>query len=167
MADSEVGQLLNTFTLLPRDEREVLRISAIERPEEREAQLSLARNLTEWVHGTESLRSAESISRALFHGNIEELAVNEIEQLWQDGLDRVEVVEATPVTVALSDSGLAASRSAARRLIRSNGIALNGERIVDEDAVISRSKALHGRFHLIRRGRKAWCVARHADAEKS
>ncbi|MCY3885002.1 MAG: tyrosine--tRNA ligase [Gammaproteobacteria bacterium] len=165
MADSEVGQLLNTFTLLPLDEREVLRISAIERPEEREAQLSLARNLTKWVHGTEALRSAESISRALFHGNIEELAINEIEQLWQDGLDRVEVIEATPVTVALSDSGLAASRSAARRLIRSNGIALNGERIVDEDAVISRSHALYGRFHLIRRGRKAWCVARHADAE--
>lgn len=167
MADSEVGQLLNTFTLLPKDEREVLRVSATERPEERKAQLALARSLTEYVHGAESLRSVESITQALFQGNIDSLAANEIEQLWQDGLDRVEVVEATPLTVALNESGLAPSRSAARRLIRSNGIALNGKRIVDEDAAISRSQALFGRFHLIRRGRKAWCVARHADAETS
>ena len=165
VADSEAGQLLNTFTLLSRDEREELQESTTNNPQERKAQVALARSLTKWVHGDEELRSAESITQSLFHGNIENLALNEIEQLWQDGLDRLEVVESTPLAAAVSDSGLAPSRSAARRLIRSHGIALNGERIADEDAVISRSHALFGQFHLIRRGRKAWCVARHIDVE--
>ena len=167
VADSEAGQLLNTFTLLSREEREELLESASNNPQERKAQVALARSLTKWIHGEEELRSAESITQSLFHGNIENLAMNEIEQLWQDGLDRLEVIESTPLAVAVSDSGLAPSRSAARRLIRSRGITLNGERIADEDAVISRSQALFGQFHLIRRGRKAWCVARHIDVNAS
>ncbi len=165
VADSEAGQLLNTFTLLSREEREGLLESTSNNPQERKAQVALARSLTKWIHGEEELRSAESITQSLFHGNIENLAMNEIEQLWQDGLDRLEVIESTPLAVAVSDSGLAPSRSAARRLIRSRGITLNGERIADEDAVISRSQALFGQFHLIRRGRKAWCVARHIDVK--
>ena len=163
VSDSDVGQLLNTFTLLSQAEREELRSSTNDKPQDREAQTALARSLTKWVHGAEELRSAERITQSLFHGDIGNLAVNEIEQLWQDGLDRVEVAESTPLSVALSDSGLAPSRSAARRLIKNRGIALNGERVDDENAVISRSQALFGQFHLIRRGRKAWCVARHID----
>ena len=163
VSDSDVGQLLSMFTLLSEEEREELRISTSDNPQEREAQSALARSLTEWVHGTEELQSAERITQSLFHGDIENLAVNEIEQLWQDGLDRVEVVESTPLSAALNDSGLAPSRSAARRLIQSRSIAMNGERIDDENAVISRSQALFGQFHLIRRGRKAWCIARHTD----
>ena len=157
-----IGQY-REFTLLSFEEREALRNSTTHSPQDRESQIALARSLTEWVHGAEELRSAERITQSLFHGDIGNLAVNEIEQLWQDGLDRVEVAESTPLSVALSDSGLAPSRSAARRLIKNRGIALNGERVDDENAVISRSQALFGQFHLIRRGRKAWCVARHID----
>lgn len=167
VADSDVGQLLNTFSFMSREERDELRRSTTDSPQDRAAQMALARSLTEWVHGEEELRSAERITHSLFHGDIENLALNEIEQLWQDGLDRVEITESTPLSVALSNSGLATSRSAARRLIRGAGIALNGERIADENAVISRSQALFGQFHLIRRGRKAWCVARHIDAGES
>lgn len=163
VADADVGRLLDTFTFLTHEEREELRTATKDKPGERRAQIALARSLTEWVHGDERLRSAETITEALFRGNIGNLGLNEIEQLWQDGLDRLEVIASIPLAVALTESGLAASRSAGRRLIRNKGVTVNGHPVTDEDAEITRSQALFGKFHLIRRGRKAWCIVRHIE----
>lgn len=162
-ADADVDQLLATFTFLSTEQREALRVARNERPQQREAQITLARELTSLVHGNDAVQSAERITDALFHGEVRSLAMRDLDQLWQDGLDRAEVEESTPVFIALTDAGLAPSRSAARRLIKGNSIVINGKRLLDEDASLSRSDAMFGRYHLIKRGRKAWCIVRHLD----
>lgn len=162
-ADADVDQLLATFTFLSRESRKVLRESRIEEPQKRESQLALARELTTLVHGASAARSAEKITEALFQGDVSKLGENDLEQLWQDGLDRAEVNESTPVYIALTDAGLASSRSAARRLIQSGSVESNGRRLRDENANLLQAEAMFRRFHLIRRGRKTWCIAQHND----
>ena len=164
-ADADVDQLLATFTFLTRETRAGLRESRLEEPQKRESQMTLAKELTTLVHGASATRSAEKITEALFQADVSSLGMSELEQLWQDGLDRAEVHESTPVVVALTEAGLAPSRGAARRLIRSGSVESNGVRISDEDARLSHADAMFGRFHLIKRGRKSWCIARHMDLD--
>ena len=61
----------------------------------------------------------------------------------------------------LADSPLAQSRSAARKLVEGKGIRVNDELVEAVDATLDPSRALHGRYHLIRRGKKAWHLAFH------
>ncbi len=160
VADADVHRLLGMFTLLSAQERKELQQQTADRPQDRAAQTTLAKEVTSLVHGEEALNSAQRITAALFKSDVVSLNEQDVDQLWLDGLERVEVVEGTPVFVALSDTGLADSRGAARRLIRSNSVSANGVRIEDENAVLNRSNALFGRYHLLRRGRKSWCIAR-------
>ena len=53
-------------------------------------------------------------------------------------------------------SGLAESRGAARRTIKEGGAYLNNERIVDESALADQGALVHGRWWLLRRGKKSF-----------
>jgi tyrosyl-tRNA synthetase len=57
---------------------------------------------------------------------------------------------------------LATSRGAARKLIQSKSIHVNGLEADDCEAILSRETALYRRFHLIRRGKKVWHLAVHS-----
>jgi len=61
----------------------------------------------------------------------------------------------------LAGSPLATSRSAARKLIQSGGVQINGSAVNDVEMILSRERALHGRYQLIRRGKKVWHLAVH------
>ena len=56
----------------------------------------------------------------------------------------------------LAEAGLAPSRGQARKLVTGNGIRINGVVVSDPEAELDFSDALHGRFYLIRRGKKNW-----------
>lgn len=161
IADSEIGKALHTFSAKPVDARADLIVQTQERPESRSAQKALAREMTELIHGETGLQAAQRITDVLFGGTIAQLTAADLGQLWQDGLARSELTGNVPLVVALCDAGLAKSRSAARRLLDNNGVAVNGASITDVNFTLERTDALFGEFHLIRRGRKAWGVARH------
>ena len=161
IADSEIGNALYTFSGKPVAECLELISQSQERPEARVAQKAIAQELTQLVHGETGLQAARRITDALFGGTIAELTVADLLQLWQDGLARTELTDAVPLTVALCDTGLAQSRSAARRLLESGGVAVNGAMTRDVNFVLQRTDALFGEFHLLRRGRKSWGIARH------
>lgn len=157
-ADDDVLTLLDRLTFATKDERTEATLSLQNRPELRHAQQLLASALTALVHGEEQLRSAERITAALFGGEIQHLLSADFDQLWQDGLDRVVVEAELGLAGVVADAGLATSRSAARRLIRSGGISLDGDAVVDETAKLDRSQAMYGKYHLLRRGRKTWRI---------
>ena len=160
--DDDVMPLLDRLTLADETERKLAESSKREQPELRHAQKLLARELTALVHGADQLKSVERITTALFGGEIQRLQSGDLEQLWQDGLDRVVVDKESKLVSVVADAGLAPSRSAARRLINSGGISVNGERITSEDFQLEPPNALFGDFHLLRRGRKTWCIAGHS-----
>lgn len=161
IADADVPFLVNMLSFVGSQKRKELLEAHAEKPELREAQRALARELTEWVHGTDGLASATRITEVLFGGQLENLTEGDLEQLWQDGLDRVAVEAEQELPVVLCEISLANSRGAARRLIESRSVRVNDNVITDVRHLVTREQALFGRFHLIRRGKKAWGIVQH------
>ena len=59
-----------------------------------------------------------------------------------------------PVTDLMAETGIVASKSAARRAIAEGGAYLNNVKVTREDAVPSAADLLHGRFLVLRRGKR-------------
>ena len=155
--DADVIRFLKFFTFLDGAEIDALEREVLEAPEKRAAQKRLADEVTELVHGREALRSARRISACLFGGAVQALEEGDLEQLRLDGMDCTEVpAEPLGLLAALAGSGLAGSRGAARRLVESRGISVNGAVQADAGRVLDFSDALHGRYYLLRRGKKSW-----------
>ncbi len=161
-ADADVLRYLGMFTFVDVEEIAGFGSLLVDAPEARQPQRRLAREVTRLVHGRSGLESAERISAALFGGNVRDLTLADLEQLRLDGIPATEIDDADNGLIAvLAKSSLAPSRSAARKLVQSGGVQLNGSTVVNVDAILSRGSALFGRYHLIRRGKKVWHLATH------
>ena len=155
-SDDEVVNYLRVFTLLGLDEVDEAATAVSERPEGREAQRMLAREVTRLVHGNDGVAAAQRITDALFDGDVRSLGPDDLRQLEQDGMDCTRVDPGTGLLAALTAAGLAQSNAAARRLVDANGVRLNGEGVTDSAVRLDREGALFGRYHVVRRGRKSW-----------
>jgi len=156
-ADADVEPFLKIFTFLAPAEIASVMERFAANPGERLAQKALAVEVTRMLHGEEALASSQRITEALFSGSIDALTEADLDQLTQDGMDSTRV-DGPPVVLAaiVADAGLAPSRSQARKLIASKGLRVNGVVVDDADAELDFSDALHGRFYLLRRGKKNW-----------
>lgn len=153
--DASVVQLLKVFTDRTREEVAALETEVAERPFAREAQRTLARDVTTLVHGAAATAAVEAASQALFgRGELRDLdertladAAAELPsaRVGRDGLAVVDLLVAT---------GLAASRSAARRTVEEGGAYVNNAKVTDVDAVVGEDELLHGRWAVLRRGRR-------------
>ena len=70
----------------------------------------------------------------------------------------VAVTGQCPPFVELLAEGLGLSRSDARRVVREGGAYLNNAKVADESAVPTDADWLHGRFLVLRRGKRAVVV---------
>jgi len=158
-ADADVVHFLNVFTLLSREAIQELASSLAAEPQKRAGQQALAAAVTELVHGAEAVASAQRITAALFGGELAALTESDLAQLQQDGMDSTPLAAAGAGVGLLSvlvDSGLAASKGAARKLVQSGGVRVNGEQQTDVERLLDPKDALFGRYFLIRRGKKNW-----------
>jgi tyrosyl-tRNA synthetase len=156
-ADAEVPGLLRVFTFRSREEIEELERETAERPAARSAQRVLAEDLTTLVHGTEEYARAVAASQALFgQGDLRALdsrtlaaALAEVPSVSLETGDPL-----PPVADLMAAAGIAASKSAARRAIAEGGAYLNNVKVTDQDSVPLASDLLHGRFLVLRRGKR-------------
>ena len=156
--DAEVPGLLRVFTFRSRPEIEDLERQSREHPAARAAQRVLAQDLTVLVHGEGELRRVEAASRALFgHGDLRELDPVTLAAALAE-VPRAAVTAPggvlPPVTELMAAAGIVPSRSAARRAIDEGGAYLNNEKVADAGAVPSAADLLHGRFLVLRRGKR-------------
>jgi tyrosyl-tRNA synthetase len=161
--DRDVGQMLRFFTLLDRGEIEGLDQTTKAKPEAREAQRALARDVTERVHGSEALQAAEEVSQLLFgKGDPTSLSKTaltllekEIPTFTLDGaqpLDTFAVLDA----ICSGPQALFKSKGEARRALEQGGLYLNGERMGKERVDIPRKQLLHGKYLLVRKGARSY-----------
>ena len=153
--DASVVQLLKVFTDRTREEVAALEAEVAERAFAREAQRALARDVTTLVHGAGAAAAVEAASQALFgRGELRDLdertladAAAELPsaRVGRDGLAVIDLLVAT---------GLAASRSAARRTVEEGGAYVNNAKVTDVDAGLADDDLLHGRWAIVRRGRR-------------
>ncbi|HEY9521899.1 MAG TPA: tyrosine--tRNA ligase [Thermopolyspora sp.] len=154
--DRDVIRFLKVFTFRTREEIDELDKAVSERPAARQAQRVLAEDLTTLVHGRDELDRVVAASRALFgQGSLTELDERTLESaLLEVPHARVARLGATIVDL-LTESGLAESKSAARRTIKEGGAYLNNVRVNDDTYVPAADDLLHGRFLVLRRGKRA------------
>ncbi len=154
--DKDVDRYLRYFSFRSRAEIEALERATAERPAAREAQRALAGELTTLVHGENETAQAVAASQALFgRGSLGELAEGTLRAaLTEAGL--VQLTELPDVAGLLRESGLVTSMKEARRVIAEGGAYVNNERVTETDAVVGPEALLHGRFLVLRRGKRSF-----------
>jgi len=159
--DRDVASYLKLFSLKPRDEITTLIERGKKDPAAREAQRTLAAEVTELIHG-DAARNAMVASDILFgqfdphqaSGRVLETLAQEIPTTTIDGQDALTLVD------ALVRSGLAKSKSEARRAIEQGGIYLNQEREKNVERRIEPGDWLAAHSLLLRKGKKDYALIR-------
>lgn len=141
-ADTAVEYLLKIYTLLDKNEVERIMTEQQSHPEQRAAQKALAQGVTEVVHGTEKAMAVISLTERLFEGRLEELTEDEIVEM---GEYLATAKQGSSLFEALVETGLATSKSEARKLAAAGAISVNGVKVTDDTkinqvAVIKRGK---------------------------
>ncbi|WP_280702725.1 tyrosine--tRNA ligase [Kitasatospora sp. GP82] len=152
--DRDVSNFLRIFSFRTREEIEELERETAERPAARLAQRALAEELTTLVHGAEQYERAVAASKALFgQGDLADLEPATLAAALAE-VPKATVAELLPIVDLLVEAGLAPSRSAARRTIKEGGAYLNNAKVTDEEATPADSDLLHGRWLVLRRGKR-------------
>ncbi|MER5867940.1 tyrosine--tRNA ligase [Kitasatospora sp. NPDC002040] len=152
--DRDVSNFLRIFSFRSREEIEELERETTERPQARLGQRALAEELTTLVHGAEQYERAVAASKALFgQGDLADLEPATLAAALAE-VPKATVTELLPVVDLLVEVGLAPSRSGARRTIKEGGAYLNNTKVADEEAVPANSDLLHGRWLVLRRGKR-------------
>ncbi|MFF8344221.1 tyrosine--tRNA ligase [Cellulosimicrobium funkei] len=158
-ADDDVVRFLKIFTFRSREEIAELEAAVRERPGAREAQRTLAADVTTLVHGEAATDAVIAASQALFgRGELDALDERTLEAAVAE-LPRATAQVGDPVVDLLVASGLVASKGAARRAVAEGGAYVNNVKVTGEDATLGADDLLHGRFALLRRGKKTLGVA--------
>jgi tyrosyl-tRNA synthetase len=158
VGDAEVPNLLRVFSFRSREEIDELVRESSNYPAARMGQRALAEELTTLVHGAEETQRAIAASLALFgQGNLAELdghtmasAVAELRAHRLDG----DAGSLPPVANLMAAAGVVPSVSAARRAITEGGAYLNNRKITEVGAVPGAGDLLHGRYLILRRGKR-------------
>ena len=154
--DRDVDGYLKIFTELPREEIDDLAKQTADRPAARAAQRVLAEKVTALVHGESEMHKAVAASQALFgRGDLFDL---------DEATLTAAMAEAPSATATLGDgstivdllvsTGLAESKSAARRAIKEGGAYVNNTKVSDEAWGPTASDLLKGGWLVLRRGKR-------------
>ena len=155
--DRDVEQLLRTFSFKSHEELDALFESLRTNPGAREAHRALAREVTTLIHGEEQTVNVENAARALFgQSEIRDLDEATLESALKE-LPRTSITRGQefPSWVdLLCAAGVVDSKSAARRVVKEGGAYLNNEKISGEEFKPQQSHLLHGRFLVLRKGKR-------------
>ncbi|MDR1392940.1 MAG: tyrosine--tRNA ligase [Bifidobacteriaceae bacterium] len=161
--DLDAPGYLKIFTFRPLDELAELDRQMLDRPQDRAAQRALAWDVTSLVHGEQAARQVSDAAAGLFgNGSLESLDSATLAAAMADlPTATIGPGEADwSIVGALVSSGLERSRGAARRTLASGGVYLNNVKVTDPEAKLVAADFMHGRFALLRRGRKTLAAVR-------
>ncbi|RSK25356.1 tyrosine--tRNA ligase [Bhargavaea beijingensis] len=157
-ADADVIKYLKIFTFLSKEEISELEKAVEEEPHLREAQKTLAEEMTRVIHGDEALAQAERITAALFSGDLKSLSVSEMKDAFKNVPSYETVKEDRNIIDLIVDAGISPSKRQAREDVTNGAISINGERVKDLDYTIDASDRLDDAFTIIRRGKKKYTM---------
>jgi len=154
--DDSVGPLLRIFTFLSRREIEALEQQTLDEPFRRAGQRALADHVTALVHGAEETERIKAAAAALFGGGqLQELGPTTLgAALRETGSVTAERAKVPSIVDLLVQTGLSASKGAARRTVAEGGAYLNNERVTDPDLVPGEEDLVAGGWLVLRRGKK-------------
>ncbi|MFZ9988488.1 MAG: tyrosine--tRNA ligase [Candidatus Nanopelagicales bacterium] len=159
--DRDIPTYLRYYSMRSHDEIEELDEATRNEPARRTAQRALAQELTTLVHGEAATAAVEAAAQALFgQGDLASIPADVLDpalrELPHALLTPAEITDGhlPDIVDLLVRSGLASSNGQARRTIGEGGAYVNNVRVEDEGFRPAPGDLLHGRFLVLRRGRK-------------
>jgi len=157
-SDTDVMTYIRYFTFLDRKEILCLEESLRKEPEKREAQKTLARELTRLVHGQKELDRVEKATQALFGTEITTVDAKILQEAFADApateKEKASLAAGIPIIDVLVETGLCNSKGASRKEISAGGVYVNNTRITDIAGVINEKHLIADQFVLLRKGKK-------------
>ncbi|MFI5017377.1 MAG: tyrosine--tRNA ligase, partial [Dongiales bacterium] len=151
-ADADVGRFLRMFTDLPLEE--IARLEKLAGAEINAAKITLATEATKMAHGEAAAEAAAETARRTFG---EGSAGDDLPSIEVASADLARGIQAIDL---LHRTGLAASKSEARRLIKGGGARINGEAIADDAAVLTSADVTREGYIKLSAGKKKHALVR-------
>ena len=146
VADADVLKCLRMLTFLPLEQ--IDEMDKWEGSQLNTAKEILAYELTKLVHGEEEAEKAQTAARALFSGQ------GSMENMPSYNLTAEDFTDGSiDILAVLQKSGLAPTRSEARRNVEQGGVSVNGEQVKDIKASYTRED-FAGEGMVVKRGKK-------------
>jgi tyrosyl-tRNA synthetase len=145
--DADVIKCLKLLTFLPMDE--INRLAQLRHEQLNEAKKILAYEVTKLVHGEDEAMKAKQLSEALFGrgGSMDDLPSTQISiSEAESGINILDL---------LCRTGLAPSKSEARRLVQQGGIYIEGSAVASIDHTIFKDSFENGEL-VIKKGKKTY-----------
>ena len=165
--DRDVVRYLKFFTWLDRATISELERALAAAPEARDAQRTLAREVTTLVHGAHEAESAQRASAVLFGSSLATATADEILTVFEDVpsvvLARARLLNGIVTADLAVMAGLAASKGEATRLIKQGGLYVNDQRISEERGRVTIDHAIDGRVIVLRKGHRERRIVRVVD----
>jgi tyrosyl-tRNA synthetase len=163
--DRDVERLLNFFTFLSSEEIGTAMKEQAADPSRRTAQRLLAHDITSRVHGEETTARVIAASAILFGGTDLRAADAGVFDVLSGEMPTTSLPAGMldtglPLVDALVTSGLASSKSDARRGIQGKGFAVNGEKTDDVERVLTSGDLLAGGYVMLQKGKKNYALLR-------
>jgi len=156
--DRDVERWLRYFTFFGMDEIAALMAEQARDPGKRPAQRRLAEEMTARIHGAETARSVVEASRLLFGGTDLHAAGADVLKVLSQEIPTVQLPRAElgglSILDALVRSGLASSKSDARRGIAGKGYLVNGEPVAAPERTLGAGDLLHGAYVMLQKGKR-------------
>jgi tyrosyl-tRNA synthetase len=161
--DRDVVRYLKLFTFLSREEVESLEKKHSENPGARDAHKTLARTVTDLIHGGDATAEAVRASEILFGGDLDGIAETTFKEIVGE-IPSKEVEKAKldgaglPLVELLVHSGLCPSKGQARKDIEGGGVNINNVREASSARSVTTKDLLFGKHVLLRKGKKNYVV---------
>jgi tyrosyl-tRNA synthetase len=165
VADADAATCLRFLTELSREEIEALDASRAKEPHLRESQKRLAEELTRLIHGEAGLAAAKKATEVFFGAEIENLTDAQLIDIFADvpsqTLSRDKLSgSGLPLVDAFVESGLAKSKSEARRTIAQGGAYVNNRVRNDVETKLTASDLASETVMVLRSGKKKYALLR-------
>ena len=153
LEDEMIIDYLKIFTFLSKEEIEKIAKETKDRPEDRLAQKTLAKEIITFLHGEDEYNRALRLTEKLFSNDFDNLTKKDIEDIFDiDKIDNIEINK--NIVDLLVDSNVARSKREAREFVLGSAISINGNKVNDIDIIIDSKYLIDNTYIIIRRGKK-------------
>ena len=138
------------------DSKEILQEESDEEESKKESKSSVLKELFNYdIDYFVDACDTVGVKKCVIKECIKELKLDEIESAFKD-IPSFKIDNEYTLIDLLVNNGIASSRREAREFISAGSILINGDKVTDENEIISKDKAIEGKAIVVRRGKKKY-----------
>ena len=163
VSDDDAKRYIKIFTSLEKEEIDALIAEQEAAPHLRVLQKRLAKEVTTMVHSEADYNAAVEATNILFGNATADALRNLDEETFLQVFEGVEQFEVSrdelaagipPLDLLAEKTAIFPSKGEARKMIQSNGLSLNKEKLTDPQTPLTTAALLNGKYLLFQKGKK-------------